>query len=96
VFNIKFDGCYRSKLVAKEFFQVKEIDFDELFSLVVCYETAYLFLSIIILEDWNIHSVDIKTTYLYSDLNKKIYIKQFKSFRLPGKKESLVISQSIV
>jgi len=40
VFNIKPDGRYQSCLVAKEFSQVEGIDFDELFSLVVCYETA--------------------------------------------------------
>ena len=97
MFNIKSDGCYRFQLVAKGFFQIKGIDFDELFSLVVCYETAYLFLSVVVLEGWDIHSVNVKTTYLYNDLNKEIYIEQFKSFRLPGKKkESLVISQSIV
>jgi len=33
VFNIKSDGHYQSHLVAKEFSQVKGIDFDELFSL---------------------------------------------------------------
>jgi len=40
VFNIKPDGCYQSHLVAKEFSQVEGIDFDELFSPVVCYETV--------------------------------------------------------
>jgi len=40
VFNIKPDGYYQSHLVAKGFFQVEGIDFDELFSLVVCYETV--------------------------------------------------------
>ena len=40
VFNIKPDGCYRSRFVAKGFSQVEGIDFDELFSPVVCYETA--------------------------------------------------------
>jgi len=38
VFNIKPDGCCQSCLVTKGFSQVKGIDFDELFSLVVCYE----------------------------------------------------------
>ena len=36
---------------------------------------AYLFLIVIILKDWNIYSVNVKTTYLYSDLDKKIYMK---------------------
>jgi len=40
VFNIKPDGRYRSHLVAKEFSQVEGIDFDELFSSVVYYETV--------------------------------------------------------
>ena len=40
VFNIKPDGCYQSHLVAKEFSQVEGIDFDELFSPVVRYETV--------------------------------------------------------
>ena len=40
VFNIKPDSYYRSHLVAKGFSQVEGIDFDELFSPVVCYKTA--------------------------------------------------------
>ena len=40
VYNIKPNGCYQSCLVAKEFSQVEGIDFDELFSLVIYYETT--------------------------------------------------------
>ena len=40
VFNIKPDSHYRSRLVAKGFSQVEGINFDKLFSPVVCYETA--------------------------------------------------------
>jgi len=40
VSNIKPDGHYQSRLVAKGFSQVEGIDFDELFSPVVHYETA--------------------------------------------------------
>jgi len=40
VFNIKPDSHYRSRLVAKGFSQVEGIDFNELFSPVVHYETA--------------------------------------------------------
>ena len=51
IFNIKFDGCYKSRLVAKGFSQIEGINFDELFSLVVCYEIACLFLAVAALED---------------------------------------------
>jgi len=40
VFNIKPDSRYQSYLVAKGFSQVEGIDFDELFSPVVCYKTV--------------------------------------------------------
>jgi len=40
VFNIKPDGYYQSRFVAKGFSQVEGIGFDELFSPVVCYKTA--------------------------------------------------------
>ena len=89
MFNIKFDGCYRSQLIVKGFSQVEEINFDELFSPVVHYETVCLYLAIAVLEDWDIHSVDIKTTYLYNDLNEEIYMKQSKDFRLPSKEKKV-------
>ena len=58
----------------QNFFQIKEINFDKLFSLVVCYKIACLFLAISTLEDWDIYSIDIKTAYLYSNLDEKIYM----------------------
>ena len=89
MFNIKFNSYYRSQLVVKEFSQVKGINFNELFSLVIHYEIACLFLAVTALKNWDIHSVDIKTTYLYGDLNKKIYMKQFKDFRLSNKEKKV-------
>ena len=86
VFNIKSNSHYKSWLVAKRFSQVKEINFDKLFSLVVCYKMAYLFLAITALKDWDIYSIDVKTTYLYGNLNKEIYIEQSKDFRFSNKK----------
>jgi len=74
VFNIKPDGHYQSCLVAKRFSQVEGINFDELFSLVVHYETTWLLLAIAALENLDIQSVDIKIAYLYGDLDKKIYM----------------------
>jgi len=89
VFNIKPDGHYRSRLVAKGFSQVEGIDFNELSSPVVCYETARLLLAVAALEDLDIQSIDVKTAYLYGDLDEEIYIEQPKSFKLP-KKENKV------
>ena len=48
-----------------------------------------LFLAIATLEDWDIHSVDVKTAYLYGNLSKKIYIKQPEGFRLFNKENKV-------
>jgi len=89
VFDIKPDGRYRSRLVAKGFSQVEGIDFDELFSPVVCYETVRLLLAVVALEDLDIQSVDVKTAYLYSDLDKEIYMEQPEGFKLSGKENKV-------
>jgi len=52
--------------------------------------------SVTALKDWDIYNIDIKTAYLYSNLNEKIYIEQPEGFRLLGKEKSLVTLQSIV
>ena len=78
MFNIKFNGHYKSQLVAKEFSQIKEINFNKIFSLIIHYEIACIFLTVTTLKDWDIHSIDVKTAYLYNDLDKKIYIEQSK------------------
>ena len=89
VFNIKPDGHYQSHLVAKGFSQVEGIDFDESFSPVVRYETARLLLAVAALEDLDIQSVDVKTAYLYGDLNEEIYMEQPEGFKLPGKENKV-------
>jgi len=47
---------------------------NELFSPVVRYETAQLLLAVAALEDLDIQSVNVKTAYLYGDLDEEIYM----------------------
>jgi len=46
-------------------------------------------LAVAVLEDWDIHSVNVKTTYLYGNLDEEIYIEQLKYFRLSGKEKKV-------
>ena len=89
MFNIKSDSRYRSCLVAKGFSQVEGIDFNELFSPVVHYETAWLLLAVAVLEDLDIQSVDVKTAHLYGDLDEEIYMEQPEGFKLPRKENKV-------
>jgi len=40
VFDLKSDGCKKAHLVAKGFSQIEGLDFDEIFSLVVRFESV--------------------------------------------------------
>jgi hypothetical protein len=81
VFNTKSDGWKHAQLVAKGFSQIKGIDFDELFSPVVQYETARLIFGVAALKDWEIKSVDVKAAYLYGKLNEEIYMEEPEGFQ---------------
>ena len=89
IFNIKPNSHYQSCLVTKGFSQVEGTNLDKLFFPVVCYKTKQLFFPIVALKDLDIQSVDVKTAYLYGNLNKEIYIEQPKGFRLPGKENKV-------
>uniref|UniRef100_A0A0W0FDG7 Reverse transcriptase Ty1/copia-type domain-containing protein n=1 Tax=Moniliophthora roreri TaxID=221103 RepID=A0A0W0FDG7_MONRR len=80
VFDVKTDGRYKARLVAKGFSQVKGIDYDELFSPVVHFETVRVLLALAALEDWEIQVLDVKTAFLYGELDKEIYMEQPQGF----------------
>ena len=65
---MKTDGCKHAQLVAKGFFQVEGIDFDQIFSLVVRFETVCLMLALSALENWHIEALNIRSAYLYKKL----------------------------
>jgi hypothetical protein len=89
VFNEKSDGHLRARLVAKGFSQVEGIDYNELFSPVVCYESARLLFGVAALENWDMFSVDIKTAYLYGKLDEEIYMTQPEGFKISGKENKV-------
>jgi len=48
-----------------------------------------LLLTVAALEDLDIQSIDVKTAYLYGDLDKKIYMEQPEGFKLSGKENKV-------
>ena len=67
-------------MVAKGFTQVYGIDFEETFSPVARFETVHILLAPAVLEDWDIESLDVKTAYLYGELDEEIYMDQPKGY----------------
>jgi len=48
-----------------------------------------LLLTVAALEDLDIQSINIKTAYLYSDLDEEIYMEQPEGFKLPRKENKV-------
>ena len=90
VFDVKLDGRKKARLVAKGFSQVKGLDFDQVFSPVVHFETVHLMLALATLENWYITGLDIWSAYLYGKLNKEIYMEQPKGFAAPGQEHKVL------
>lgn len=84
MYVIKPNGLYKARLVAKGFTQVEEIDFQETFSPVAQYEAIRFLLTHATLEDWEIEALDIKTAFLYGELDEEIYMEQPEGFVKKG------------
>src|SRR3984885_620399 len=76
---------YKARLVVKGFAQKKGIDFDEIFSPVVKMTSIRTILSLVTVEDLHLEQLDVKTTFLYGDLDKEIYMQQPQGYEVKGK-----------
>ena len=68
VFDVKSDGWKHVCLVVKGFSQTEGLDFDQIFSPVVCFETVQCMLALATLENWHISSLDVRSAYIYGKL----------------------------
>jgi hypothetical protein len=84
VYDIKTDGRKRGRLVTKGFSQIPGIDFEETFSPVARFETVRLLLALSALEDWEIEALDVKTAFLYGNLDEELYMEQPEGFIVKG------------
>ena len=87
----KHDGSkrYKARLVVKGFQQKKSIDYSEIFSPVMKMSTIRLVLGIVAAENLHLEQLDVKTAFLYGDLEKDIYMIQSEEFIIQGQ-ENLV------
>ena len=90
VFDIKTDGRKKARLVAKGFSQVEGLDYDQVFSPVVRFESVRLILAMAALEGWVLTGLDVRNAYLYGKLDEEIYMEQPEGFIVPGK-ENMVL-----
>lgn len=70
---------YKFRLVIKGFLQKYGINYDEIFSPVICMEDLRLLLTITALLDLEIHQMDVKTAFLNGHLDAEIYMEHLVS-----------------
>jgi hypothetical protein len=77
-------------LVARGFFQIEGVDFNQIFSLVMRYETVRLICALAALKKWYMSALDVHNAYLYGELSEEIYIEQLKGYKAPGKEHKVL------
>ena len=63
------------KLVAKDFSQIYEIDYTNIFASIVKFDTLRLFLIVVTLKDLECHQMNVNNAFTKSFLKKIIYMK---------------------
>jgi Reverse transcriptase (RNA-dependent DNA polymerase) len=89
VYRVKFEGQetksrYKARLVVKGFDQKKGVDFEEIFSPVVKMSSIRVVLGLTASLDLKIKQLDVKTAFLYGDLEEELYMEQPESFEKKG------------
>ena len=86
---------YKAGLVMKGFQQQEYIDFNEIFSPIVKFTTIRSVLSIVAAEDLNLEQLNVKTVFLYDDLEEDIYTLQPQGYIMPEEQLVCKIKKSV-
>ena len=89
VYAVKSDGCKKAHFVTKGFTQVFGIDYENTFLPVARFETLRLLLSLAVLHDWELEALDVKTAFLFGELNEEIYMEQPEDFIVKGQERKV-------
>eukprot|EP00253_Pinus_taeda_P027290 PITA_27290 len=74
----KYTACF----VARGFSTKEGIDCDKTFAPVARYTTIRLIISLAASQGWNLHQMDIKTTFLHGSIKEEVYVEQPEGFEI--------------
>lgn len=76
---------YKAWFVARGFSQQGGIDYEENFAPTTRYTTIRSLISIVATMGWNIHQMDVNTTFLNGTIDEEVYIEQPQGFKVHDK-----------
>ncbi|KAL0454823.1 UNVERIFIED_CONTAM: Retrovirus-related Pol polyprotein from transposon TNT 1-94 [Sesamum latifolium] len=85
--KLKSDGTvdkFKARLVAKGFKQKEGIDYSDTYSPVARLTTIQVLIALASVYNLSIHQMNVKTTFLYGELEEKIYMDQPEGFVAHG------------
>ena len=71
---------HKVRFVARGFSQVEGIDYNETFAPVTRYSSIRSILPVSAQIGWQIHQMDVKTTFLNGEIEEEVYIEGFETF----------------
>jgi len=91
IYKVKYvaDGSvekYKTRFVAKGYAQKEGIDYKETFAPVARYTSVRTMISLVAQMVWEIHQMDVKTTFLNGVIEEEVYIEQPEGFETHEKK----------
>ncbi|KAL0421092.1 UNVERIFIED_CONTAM: Retrovirus-related Pol polyprotein from transposon RE1 [Sesamum latifolium] len=90
--KLKPDGSvdkFKAGLVAKDFKQKEGIDYFDTYSLVARLTAIRVLIALALVYSLSIHQMDVKITFLYGELEEKIYMDQSEGFVAHGNERKI-------
>jgi hypothetical protein len=74
---------YKARLVARDFQQEQDRDYDETFALVTNMTTIYTLLTVSSVREWSISLLDVKNVFLNCELHEDAYMRPPPRYSVP-------------
>ena len=87
---------YKARLVANDYKQKYDIDYEKIFAPVARLDTMRLLISLATHHRWKIYHLDVKSVFLNGILEEEVYVQQPEGFLIKGQEDSILPKESIV